>query len=209
VGDKSGEHVKVGRNSKVTRVLIELEMMAKGHFIPSIGPVKGKILSGIINRYSPKRILEIGTLYGYSAILMANSVSQKFHNIQHVVTSIEVDKWNANLARKNVRDAGLSNEIEIMVGNALEVIPRLEVAFDLLFLDAVKAEYMDYLKASERLLQAGAVVVADNVGVSENEMLDYLEYVRNSGVYQSKTIHTNLEFTDNVKDAMEISVKIV
>jgi predicted O-methyltransferase YrrM len=205
------------RNQKVLRVLRSLEKMGLRHFVHSIGPVKGKILTGIIDNYKPTQILEIGTLYGYSAILMANSLNEEDNNSkpEPFVTTIEIDKENAIIAKKNVQDAGLSQNIEAIngnalevIGNALEVIPTLEKQFDFLFLDATKVEYLAYLKVAEGFLHSGAVVVADNVGVSRNEMSDYLEYVRNSGSYDSKTIQTRLEFTENVKDAMEVSFKI-
>ena len=106
-------------------------------------------------------------------------------------------------------DAGLSDKIDIAVGNALEVIPKLDLIFDLLFLDAAKDEYLKYLKLAEnKNLKKGSIVVADNVEVSKNEMLDYLEYVRSSGIYKSETINTILEFTPNVRDAIEVSIKV-
>jgi predicted O-methyltransferase YrrM len=91
----------------------------------------------------------------------------------------------------------------------LDVILKLDQRFQLMFLDAAKDEYLGYLKSAEKnSLEKGAVVVADNVKVSKNEMLDYLEYVRYSGLYKSKTIETILEFTPNIKDAIEVSIKI-
>ena len=72
-----------------------------------------------------------------------------------------------------------------------------------------QVEYLEYLKSAEKhCLGKGAVIVADNVKVSKNEMLDYLEYVRNSGKYKSKTVETMLEFTPNIKDAIEVSIRI-
>ena len=111
---------------------------------------------------------------------------------------------------KNVQKAGFSDKIEIIIGDALEAIPKLDHKFDLLFLDAAKDEYLRYLKlAEQKNLHKNSIVVADNVGVSEQQMLDYLEYVRNSGFYKSKTIETELEYTLGVKDAIELSIKKV
>jgi predicted O-methyltransferase YrrM len=78
-----------------------------------------------------------------------------------------------------------------------------------LFIDATKEEYLVYLKHAEKYLVKGAVVLADNVGIFEKQMLDYLEYVRNSERYRSHTIQTKLEFTEDVNDAIELSIKIV
>lgn len=194
--------------SKAENVLKSIEEIGKNQFIPSIGPIKGKIIAEIVKKHKPKCILEIGTLYGYSAILMANLVADD--NYGKVVT-IEIDKAFADIAKRNIQDAGLKEKIDIIVGNALEVIPRLSYKFNLLFLDAAKDEYLRYLNLAEakNLIEKGDIVIADNVGISKNEMLDYLDYVRNSGIYKSETIETMLEFTDDVKDAIEVSIKVV
>ena len=189
---------------KTSQVLKSLEKMAEKEFVPSIGPIKGKIIKDTIKRYRPKDILEIGTLYGYSAILMASALSGS----DGKVVTIEIDKSLAEAARKNIVDAGLSEKTEVITGNALDVIPKLDRKFQLMFLDAAKVEYLEYLKSAEKYcLDKGAVIIADNVKVSKDEMLDYLEYVRNSGIYTSKTIETMLEFTPNIEDAIEISIK--
>jgi predicted O-methyltransferase YrrM len=189
---------------RASKVLQSLEKMAQKEFVPSIGPTKGKIITEIIKKYNPKTVLEIGTLYGYSAILMANILP-----VGGKVVTIELDKLIAATARKNIADAGLSDKIDIVDGNALEAIPKLDLKYDLLFLDAAKDEYLKYLKLVEnKNLKKGSIVVADNVEVSKNEMVDYLEYVRSSGIYKSETIETTLEFTPNVRDAIEVSIKV-
>ena len=134
------------------------------------------------------------TLYGYSAILIAAApaVADILQAKVKIVT-IEIDRSVADIARKNIAAAGLSDKINVIVGDALEVIPRLDLKFDLLFLDAAKNEYLAYLKlAEDKALKKGAVIVADNVEVYKNEMLDYLEYVRSSGgIYKSETIESH------------------
>ena len=99
-------------------------------------------------------------------------------------------------------------KVDIIVGDALEVIPKLSGKFDLLFVDATKEEYLSYLERAEKYLVTGAVVLADNVGIFEKQMLNYLEYVRNPGRYRSQTIQTKLEFTEDVTDAIELSIKL-
>jgi predicted O-methyltransferase YrrM len=189
---------------KALQVIKSLEKMAEKEFVPSIGPIKGKIIADIIKRYQPEDILEIGTLYGYSAILMANTLS----GLDGKVVTIEMDRSIAETARKNIADAGLLEKIEVIVGNALDNIPKLNQKFQLMFLDAAKIEYLEYLKSAEKkCLEKGAVIVADNVEVSKNKMLDYLEYVRNSGIYRSETIETTLEYSPDIKDALEVSIK--
>ena len=163
-------------NEQISSLLRELEQIAKSEHLPSIGPIKAKIISDIIKRYKPTKILEIGTLHGYSAILMVNLL----FNYGKLIT-IEIDKNLADIARKNISKAGLSNKIDVISGNALEVIPTLTgYKFDLIFLDAAKSEYLQYLRLLEEkhLMKKDSVVVADNVILFENEMKDYLEYVR-------------------------------
>ena len=126
------------------------------------------------------------------------------------VVAIEIDKKNADIAKKNIKDAGFLNKIDLLIGNALELIPRLDYKFDLLFLDAAKNEYLQYLNLAEEknLIKKNAIIIADNVGIFKNEMLDYLEYIRNSGIYKSETIETTLEFAKD-RDAIEVSVRVV
>jgi len=200
-------------------VLSEIEGIAKKNSLPSIGPIKGEIIIDIIKKYKPKRILEIGTLHGYSAILMANCLLSLNNNAgkdndnankETIVTCLEIDQQLANIAKKNIEKARLSDRIEVITGDALEIIPTLNkyYRFDLVFIDAVKNQYLRYLKLVEEngLLNKKSVVVADNILIYENEMKDYLDYVRNSGKYNSYTTETTLEFTKNVKDALEISL---
>ena len=205
---------------KIVDVLSEMEEIARLDYLPSIGPIKGKIIGDIIKKYKPKRILEIGTLHGYSAILMANfllSVNDNDDNdnaTKFIVVCLEIDKKLANIAKKNIEKAGLSDKIKVINGDALEIIPKLDnnhYRFDLVFIDAVKNQYLEYLKLIEEndLMnkEEAAVVIADNVLIYENEMRDYLDYVRNSGQYNSYTTETTLEFTKNVKDALEVSIR--
>jgi predicted O-methyltransferase YrrM len=201
---------------KVLDVLSEIEEIAKKDSLPSIGPIKGEIIEDIIKKYKPKRILEIGTLHGYSAILMGNFLLDKNNNSNDnttkeiIITCLEIDKNLVNIAKKNIEKAGLSDRIEVITGDALKIIPTLNnhYRFDLVFIDAIKNHYLRYLKLVEdnNLLNKKSVVVADNVLIYEKEMKDYLDYVRNSGRYNSYTTETTLEFTKNVKDALEVSI---
>ena len=201
---------------KVLDVLSEIEEIAKKDSLPSIGPIKGEIIEDIIKKYKPKRILEIGTLHGYSAILMGNFLLDKDNDSNDdttkeiIITCLEIDRNLANIAKKNIEKAGLSDRIEVITGDALKIIPTLNnhYRFDLVFIDAVKNHYLRYLKLVEdnNLLNKKSVVVADNVLIYEKEMKDYLDYVRNSGRYNSYTTETTLEFTKEVKDALEVSI---
>jgi predicted O-methyltransferase YrrM len=177
-------------------VLREIEELSKRTFLPIIGPVKGKHLVDTVRRFNVKNVLEVGTLIGYSAILIASNLPQEGR-----VVTVEMKAKSAKLAEENILKAGLADKIEVHIGNALTVIPRMNGRFDMVFLDATKDEYLEYLKLSEHKLERGGVVFADNVKMSAHEMRDYLDYVRNSGRYRS-------EYVDVVFDGVEITTKL-
>lgn len=189
-----------GGRDKISRVLQRLEEQNRQEFLPSIGPIKGKILERVIKQNKPRKILEVGTLYGYSAIFMASLLPEDGR-----VMTIEIDHENADKAAENIEDAGLSGKIRIITGDALKVLPAIRDTFDLLFLDATKREYLQYIQLAEKNLKKGGVVVADNVGLMKDQVRDYLKYVRKSGNYRSETVKVRLE--SKVQDAIEISVK--
>ncbi|OLD78601.1 hypothetical protein AUF62_01990 [archaeon 13_1_20CM_52_20] len=187
----------------VETVLREIEALGKRSFIPSIGPVKGKILAEIVKKTRPKRILEVGALYGYSAILMAKNSPPKAE-----IISVEKNPEHVRMAMENIRRATMERRIRVIEGDGRTELGKLSGSFDLVFLDAEKTQYLAYLKAVEKNLHKGSVLVADNVGIFKDQMGDYLEYVRKKGAYKSRTVETLLEFSDITKDAMEISEKL-
>ena len=184
-------------------VLREIEAIGQRSFIPSIGPVKGKILAEIVKKTRPKRILEVGALYGYSAILMAKNSPPRVE-----IVSVEKSAEHVRISTKNIKLAHMEEKIKMIEGDGTTELRKLSGTFDLVFLDAEKTEYLVYLKAVEKNLHKSSVIVADNVGIFKDQMQDYLDYVRNSGPYKSRTVETLLEFSDSTKDAMEISEKL-
>jgi len=178
------------------KVLRDIEISSQSRFLPIIGPVKGKYLAETVGKYNVKKILEVGTLVGYSAILMAKNLPEdgKIH-------TIEINPRTAELAKGNIRKAGFEDKIVQYVGDALDVIPMINEEFDMVFLDAAKDEYMNYLKLAEPKLKKGGVVFADNVKMFASAMKNYLDYVRSSGKYRS-------EFIDVGFDGDEVSVKL-
>jgi len=205
-------------------VLQDIEKTAKKEFLPSIGPIKGKIMKDIIKEHKPEKALEIGTLHGYSAILITINIliqkaGKKKMNIdfennssEPILFTLEKDGKIAQIARSNIENSGLSDKIHLIYGDGLKEIPKLKskYKFDMVFLDATKSEYLKYLQLIEQygLLNKRAVVVADNVIMYEDEMEDYLDYVRNSGNYISRTTKTTLEFNKKIKDALEVSINV-
>lgn len=166
--------------SNADQVLREIEEQAeKAGFLPIVGPRKGRIIVDLIRTIKPRRVLEIGTLVGYSAILMGKELDKDAELI-----TIEIDPEIAESAERNIQRAGLLAKVTLVVGDAREVIPRLPGEFDLVFIDAEKGQYLDYLKLLESKLREGSVVVADNA----EHAPQYLGHVRGSGKYKSQFI---------------------
>lgn len=177
-------------------ILREIEELSKRKYLPIIGPQRGKHLVDTVRRFKVKNVLEVGTLVGYSAILIASSLPQGGR-----LVTMEVKPKSARLAEENIRRAGLADKIELHIGDALAVIPHISGKFDMVFLDAAKDEYLKYLKLSEDKLERGGVVFADNAKMPAREMQDYLDYVRNSGRYRSEYVHVGF-------DGVEISTRL-
>jgi len=184
-------------------VLESIEKVAPRRGLPIIGPKRGALLDEILEKHKPSTILEVGTLVGYSAIRMGRHLK----NGQKVVC-VELNGDLADVARSNVAKAGLSDRIEVAVGDAKEILRSLPDPLDLVFLDAVKEDYIVYLKSVERLLHRGSVVVADNVKSHAQEMKPYLEYVRNSGFYRSEYREAQSNYGTDKGDAVEVSVRL-
>jgi predicted O-methyltransferase YrrM len=184
-------------------VLASIEGVAQRRGLPIIGPKRGVLLDEVIEKYRPARILEVGTNVGYSAIRMSRHLKKG-----QKLTCVEISRELAETARSNFSKAGVSDRVEVIVGDALEVLPRITDSLDMVFLDAVKTDYLTYLKSVERLLHKGSVVVADNVKKFPAEVNPYLEYVRGCGAYSSTYREAQSNWGTDPSDAIEISVRL-
>jgi len=183
-------------STRADEVLRRIERNAETRYLPIMGPERGRILADLVRRIKPRRILEIGTLVGYSTILMGKEL-----NSDAGIVTIEIDQDEAEMAERNIRDAEIRPAVEVLVGEASDIIPQLEGEFDMVFLDEAKWEYLDHLRLVESKLHKGSVVVADNAGAYTYSMKGYLEYVRDSGGYESRFIRVG-------RDGLEVSTKL-
>jgi predicted O-methyltransferase YrrM len=129
-------------------------------FYPNMlsGVVQGKFLEMVSRMIKPKRILEIGTFTAYSAIAMARGLAEGGKLI-----TLEVNEEMESFIQKYIEKSGMSDKIELIMGNAIEIIPKLEDTFDLVFIDADKEQYVDYYELSLSKLKTGGFILADNV----------------------------------------------
>jgi caffeoyl-CoA O-methyltransferase len=124
-----------------------------------ISPIQGKLLQLLATANQARKILEIGSLAGYSGIWLARALPADGHLI-----SIEINPHHADVIRTSFSQAGVSDRTEVRVGKALDVLPQLatEAPFDLIFIDADKAPYPHYLEWALKFSRSGTIIVADN-----------------------------------------------
>ena len=136
----------------------------------SVSPAQGKLLFLLAKAIEARNILEIGTLGGYSAVWLARALPA-----DGCVVTLEVNPDFAAVARGNFAEAGVSDSVDLRVGQALDVLPQLAAQgagpFDFVFIDADKASYPDYLLWAIKLARPGGLIVADNV-VRDGVVLD-------------------------------------
>lgn len=129
-------------------------------FYPNMlsGAVQGKFLEMISYMIKPEMILEIGTFTAYSAIAMAKGMAEGGKLI-----TLEVNEEMETFIQKYIDKAGMGDKIELVMGDALKIIPELDYSFDLVFIDADKEQYTDYYELALPKLKPGGFLIADNV----------------------------------------------
>ena len=160
-----------------------------------IGAEEGKLLYLLTKLHNAKSILEIGTFFGYSAYWMAKALPAEGR-----LTTIEKDLDNYNLAKKNFKTLGLEDKIQIINEDAKIYLEHLvfksEIPkFDLIFIDANKSAYLDYLKYSEKLLCNGGMLIADNT-----LLFDIVFNGEKSKIVTDETIKKMQEFNIKLSD---------
>jgi len=163
-------------------------------------PADAMMLRILVESSGAKRGVEIGAASGFGAINMGIAFER---NGGHLDT-LEIDPRWAKETRENIRKMGLEDSVTCIEGDALETLPALEGPIDFVFIDALKSDYLKYLKLIESKLAPGAVVVGDNVIRSARAMQDFLDYVQNSPDYDTVIIRASME----KNDGMSISYKI-
>ncbi|MEC5343191.1 O-methyltransferase [Brenneria populi] len=154
--DEYFSNLLVAQDESLTNALIN----NKENSLPEhdVSPTQGKLLYLYAKMIKASRILEIGTLGGYSTIWMAKALP----NTGKIVT-IEANKKHATIAKQNIVNAGIDDKVELHVGPAIDILPALKESFDLIFIDADKVNNPEYLKWALNLSRSGTVIIGDNV----------------------------------------------
>ncbi|MBI2654037.1 O-methyltransferase [Candidatus Woesearchaeota archaeon] len=185
-------------NQSTKRLLNELEHFGRSHSgYYNISADTGEFFYMLVLIAKSKNILEVGTSNGYSTIWLGEAAKQS----KGKVVTIEINEHKVKMAAENFKRAKLDKTIKIVHGDALKEIPKLKGKFDFLFLDAIKEDYINYLKRAYPKLTKNAIIVADNAIMFEKYMRDYLHYVRNHKNLRSVLvpIGSGVEFSLKVK----------
>ena len=146
--------------------LDRLEQQAKKDDVPIIRREMQSFLKVLLQIKRPKRILEVGTAVGFSAILMCENTPEDTH-----ITTIEKYEKRIPQAKENFRLADVEERITFLEGDALEILKELKGSFDLIFMDAAKGQYIHFLPEVLRLLEKDGILVSDNV-LQEGDIIE-------------------------------------
>lgn len=163
-----------------TPFLEELERRAKLDGVPIIRREMQSFLKFLLAAVRPEKILEVGTAVGFSALLMS-----EYNPAPCRITTIENYEKRIPVARENFKRAGKEEQIQLIAGDAADILKTLEGPFDFIFMDAAKGQYLHFLPEILRLLKSGGVLVSDNV-LQEGDIIEskYAVERRNRTIYK-------------------------
>ncbi len=147
--------------NRQTNLTVLQPRMLSGHF-------QGRVLSMLSHMIKPNRILEIGTYTGYSALCLAEGLTENGKLI-----TIDINEELEDITREYIQKAKLENVIDYVIGNAMEIIPTLSEEFDIVFIDADKSNYCNYFKLVFDKVKKGGYIIADNVLWSGKVLEEY------------------------------------
>ena len=155
----------------------DIKKKALEEHIPIIMDDTLEVIEKILLEEKPKRILELGTATGYSAICFSNILNNNVY-----IDTIELDETRANEAIQKIKKIGLENNINVIKGNAVDILPTLNEKYDIFFIDAAKGKYPIFLKEALRLSNKGSIILADNILYKGYVMSDYNKHKQRTAV---------------------------
>ena len=158
-------------------MLDKIKEKALEEHIPIIMDDTLEVIGKYLEKEKPKRILEIGTAVGYSAICFS-----KFLDKDGVIDTIERDEERIKEAKINIKNMNLEKVINIYEGDAIEILPTLDEKYDVVFIDAAKGKYPFFLKESLRMINKNGIIFADNILYKGYVMSDYNKHKQRTAV---------------------------
>ena len=157
--------------------LEKIKQKALEDHIPIIMDDTLEIMAEYLRKIKPRRILEIGTAVGYSAMCFSEFLSE-----DGIIDTIERDEQRIEEAKVNIKNVGVEEKIRIYEGDAVEILPTLNEKYDIVFIDAAKGKYPFFLKESLRMLNHNGIIFADNILYKGYVMSDYNKHKQRTAV---------------------------
>lgn len=177
--------------------LQKIKEKALEEHIPIIMDDTLEVVDKILKETKPKKILEIGTAVGYSAMCFSEYLQE-----DGIIDTIERDEERIAEAKQNIVKVGVAEKINILEGDAVEILPTLTGKYDMIFIDAAKGKYPFFLKEALRMLEKNGVILADNILYKGYVMSDYNKHKQRTAVRNLREyIH---EVTENPNLETEI-----
>ena len=176
---------------------IELEIIKKkalDDHIPIIMDDTLEVIERELTKTKPKRLLEIGTAVGYSAICFTEFLTEG-----GIIDTIEREHDRALQARENIKKAEVEDKINIIEGDAVEVLPTLDNKYDAIFIDASKGKYPFFLKEALRMLAENGIILADNVLYKGYVMSDYNKHKQRTAVRNLREFLAELQQNEDLE----------
>jgi predicted O-methyltransferase YrrM len=189
-----------GGGGDFERVIREVERACRERTIYMIGPEKARLLSELVLLKKPELVVECGTAIGYSGLHILAALSRLGRGR---LLTIELLPSRAAEALGNFRRAGAGDRVELMIGDAAELLRGVSDPVDFLFLDNDFGNYLRSFRAIETRLSEGALVLADNAGIGGGSADGYLSHVRSRFKSECRWFDTSLPWAQH--DAMEIT----
>ena len=158
-------------------MLDKIKQKALDEHIPIIMDDTLEVMRKYLEETKPKRILEIGTAVGYSAICFT-----EFLDEDGIIDTIERDSERVKEARENIIEAEVEDKINIYEGDAVEILPTLNEKYDVVFIDAAKGKYPFFLKEALRMINSNGIIFADNILYKGYVMSDYNKHKQRTAV---------------------------
>ena len=152
-----------------------------------------EVIAKILDEIKPKKILEIGTAVGYSAICFSEYLQENGK-----IDTIERDTERVKEARENIKKAEVEEKINIYEGDAVEILPTLNDEYDVVFIDAAKGKYPFFLNQALRMIKPGGVIFADNILYKGYVMSDYNKHKQRTAVRGLREFLKNLNENENL-----------
>lgn len=157
--------------------LEKIKVKALENHIPIIMDDTLEVVGDLLNKIKPKFILEIGTAVGYSAMCFSRYISEGGY-----IDTIEREHERVEEAKKNIELVGILDKINIIEGDAVEILPTINKKYDVVFIDAAKGKYPFFLKEALRLINKNGYIIADNVLYKGYVMSDYNKHKQRTAV---------------------------